>query len=102
MFRCCPYRNHEHECGCEIVDVDERTRFLAGSLDGKRNNPLRNLGGKPFETQGKLRQDVLPAHVRPINIMGAKDENAIEVLAAVVDGHQLANDLPAAIRVSRI
>jgi hypothetical protein len=45
---------------------------------------------------------VLPAHVGTVNIVGADNENPIEVLAADVDGKQLGDDLAAAVRIARV
>ena len=52
----------------------------------------------PPHAHRKLRDDVLLAHVRPIDVVRPEDRHPVEVLAAVVEREQLADDLPAAVR----
>ena len=52
----------------------------------------------PPHAHRKLRDDVLLAHVRPIDVVRPEYQHPVEVLAAVVEREQLADDFPAPIR----
>ena len=68
----------------------------------KRNVPDGWRLREPVQAQRELRDDVLPAHVRAVDIVRAENENALEVLAAEIDRHQLADQLAAAVGIARV
>ncbi|MEZ5890001.1 MAG: hypothetical protein R3D52_06925 [Xanthobacteraceae bacterium] len=69
-----------------VVDMHEGARLRAVSLYRER----QRSGGMPFDllerAQTELRDHVLPTHVGSIHIVRAEHRNAVETMAAVVDG----------------
>ena len=97
---------HDHHAGHQIVDVAEAARLLAAALDRERQHAVSDAARDGvLQAQRELRNDVLEAHVRAVDVVRPEDQHALELLAAVVDRHQLADDLAAAVgkpRVERI
>ena len=50
--------------------------------------------GRVMEPPAELRDDVLEAHVGAVDVVRPEDQDALEILAAVIDRHQLAQILP--------
>src|SRR5207245_10884728 len=50
----------------------------------------------------QLRDARRPTHIGAVEVVRPQDDDPAEVLAAVVDGQELARDLRAAIRVARV
>src|SRR5581483_7586966 len=92
---------HHHDAGNEIVDMTEAAGFLPAALDLERHCAHRVLRDCRFHAQRELRHHVLPAHVWPVNIMRPENKYALEMFAAVVDRHHLADDLAGAIGEAR-
>jgi len=91
-----------HQPVDEIVDVVEGAGLGPGSLDRKADRASGLFGGEPGEPQRELRQDVFPAHVGAVDVVRPEDQNPVEILAAVVDRQQFADDLAAAVGIARI
>ena len=72
------------------------------ALDGKANLSFWARLGELAQAHRELRDDVLEAHVGPIDVVRPKDQRALEMLAAVVDHHHLADDLAGAVGEPRI
>src|SRR5262249_1493750 len=95
-------RAHEHHALHQIVDVAEAARLGAAALDPERNCARRLGFHRPFQPHGELRDDVIEAHVGPVDIVRPEDQHPLEMLAAVVDDHHLADDLAGAIGEARV
>jgi hypothetical protein len=85
----------------KIVDIDKGSRLISRSLNWERDG-TRHCVGKSMKATNELRDDMLVAHVRPVAIVGTKDDHPGEVLASIIDGQQFRNDLSAAIGIARI
>ena len=68
----------------KIIDMAEAARLRAAALNGKTQASLRMLLRKRPQAQRKLRQHVLEAHVRSIDVVRPIDANTLEVPAAVM------------------
>src|SRR5262249_17315287 len=93
---------HDHHALHQIIDVAEAARLGATALDGKWDCAARMLAHRPLQAKGELRNNVIEAHIGAIDVVRPEDEHAFEMLAAVVDDHQLADDLAAAIGKARV
>src|SRR5215475_9570250 len=94
--------SHDHHALYQIVHVAEAARLGAAALDRERNRAACVFFHRSLQTHGELRDDVIEAHVGPVDIMRAEDQHPFEMLAAVVDDHHLADDLAGAIGEARI
>ena len=93
---------HHHDAGDKIVDEAEAARFLAGALDIELQVAARLLRPEFMHAQRELRNDMLEAHVGAVDIVRPEDQHALEIFAAVIDRHQLTDQLAAAVGVARI
>ena len=75
-------RTHHHNARDEIVDLAEASGLAAIALEFERDSPLRVFGGGSLQSHRELRDHVLPAHVWSIDIVGAENQNALEIFCA--------------------
>ena len=68
----------------------------------KRNVPGGCLLAARVEAQRELRDHVLEAHVGAVDVVRAEDQHALEIFAAEIDRHQLADQLAAAVGIARV
>ena len=94
---------HHHDAADQIVDVAEAAGLAAVALESRTAAcRLGCCAATRLQAQRELRDDVLPAHVGAVDVVRPEDQHAVEELAAVVDRHQLADDLAAAVGIARI
>ena len=94
--------DHAHQPLGEVVDVDEGAGLVAGALDRKRDTvPVVSAKARRMRTANCGITCSSPMS-GPYTLCGRNIDDAVEVLAAVVDRQQLADDLPAAVREPRI
>src|SRR5215475_454258 len=94
--------SHDHHALHQIVHVAEAARLGAAALDQERNRAAWVFFHCSLQTHGELRDDVIEAHVGPVDVVRAEDQHPFEMLAAVVDDHHLADDLAGAIGKARV
>ena len=86
-------RLHRKNAVHDIVDIAEGACLAAVTLDRKGHRAGLVLLDQFFCTHDELRQDVLPAHVRPVNIVRPESLDLAVMLAAVIEGDQFADNL---------
>ena len=98
---CASFQDNGKSVG-KVVDVHEGPGLRAVALNRKRYRAARMFGCECGRPQNELRNDVLAAHVRSVHVVRANDEDALKVPPAVVQGHEFADDLAAAVGEARI
>ena len=93
---------HHQDAGDEVVDEAEAARFLPAPLDFEPDRAGRLFLCCGVEAQGELGYHVLPSHIGPVDIVRAENEHALEIFAAEIYRHQLADQLAAAIGIARV
>src|SRR5262249_17276083 len=91
-----------HDAPDQIADVTEAARFLPAALDWKRDRFGRAAFHRSLQTKRKLRDHVLGSHVRSVDVVRPKDQHPIEVLAAVIEGHDLTDDFSGSVGIAGI
>src|ERR1700678_519021 len=90
-------RPHNHHTLHQVADMAEAAGLAPAALYPEPHNSVALLPGFFFQAKRKLGDDVLEAHVGPINIVRAEDQYSIKVFATIIDCHEFADDFTAAV-----
>src|SRR6266849_2850318 len=89
----------KHQAISEVFNEDKGAALMACSLDRELYWIRRLADAQPGHSQNELRNYVLPAHIRTVDVMRSKDDDAIEMLTSVIDRHELADNLTGGVRI---
>ena len=92
----------EHEAVGEVVDVNEGAGFDAGALNGEGDGIVRVFAGQLVKTEDELGDNVFKSHVGAEDVVGAKNEDTLEVFVAVVEDHEFTDNFAAGIGVAGV
>ena len=93
---------HQHDCGNEIVDETEAPGLFTGTLKFEPQSTFGLTRRKLMQAQRELRDYVLKAHIRTIDVVWAENQNTIEKFAAEIDRQYFADQFTGAIGIARV
>ena len=76
----------------EVIDEDEGASLVSRSLYRKRDG-VGEMVLQRLHARNELRDDMLVPHIGAVHIVGSDDRDAFELTTAVIDGHDLREDL---------